>query len=39
VNEINRDYARHCRAARAVAEECFGAHEVAARLLRDAGLT
>jgi hypothetical protein len=38
VNEINRDYARHCRAARAVAEEYLRAESVAAKLLVDAGL-
>jgi hypothetical protein len=39
VEAINRDYARHCRAARTIAEEFFRAEDVAARLLRDAGLT
>jgi hypothetical protein len=38
IEEINGDYARHCRAARAVAEEHFAAPAVAARLLDDIGL-
>jgi hypothetical protein len=38
VEEINRDYDRHCRAARAVAEECFEASAVAGRLLADLGV-
>ena len=35
---INADYERHCRAARAIAEEFFDAPTVAARLLEDVGL-
>jgi len=35
---INADYERHCRAARALAEEHFEAAGVAGRLLRDLGL-
>jgi hypothetical protein len=38
IEEINRDYRRHCLAARAIAEEYFEAGKVAARLLRDVGL-
>jgi len=38
VEEIDRDYVRHCRAARAIAEECFEARGVAARLLGELGL-
>jgi hypothetical protein len=38
VEEINRDYRRHCRAARAIAEEHFEATAVAGRLLADLGL-
>lgn len=38
VEAINRDYARHCRAARALAAEHLDAPHVAARLLRDAGV-
>jgi hypothetical protein len=36
---INGDYAHHCRAARAVAEEHFDAAAVAGRLLEDVGLS
>ena len=39
IEEVNGDYRRHCRAARAVAEEHFEARAVATRLLRDLGLT
>lgn len=39
VNEINGDYERQCRAARALAEEHFGAASVAGRLLADLGLS
>jgi hypothetical protein len=39
IEEINRDYQRHCLAARAIAEEYFEAGKVAARLLSDVGLT
>jgi hypothetical protein len=38
VDAINGDYPSHCRAARAVARECFEAGAVAARLLADIGL-
>lgn len=38
IDAINSDYPRHCRAARAIAEEYFEARIVAARLLRDLGL-
>ncbi len=38
IEEINGDYARHCRAARALAEEHFEASTVAAGLLRALGL-
>lgn len=36
---INRDYARHCAAARQIAEEFFEARAVAQRLLCDLGAT
>jgi hypothetical protein len=39
IDSINGDYLRHCRAARAIAEEYFEARSVAARLLADVGLT
>jgi hypothetical protein len=38
IEEINRDYRRHCEAARAIAVEHFDAGKVAARLLTDIGL-
>lgn len=38
VEEVDRDYARHCRSARALAEEFFDARVVAGRLLCDLGL-
>jgi hypothetical protein len=38
IEAINGDYRAHCQAARAIAEECFEASGVAARLLRDLGL-
>jgi hypothetical protein len=38
IDAINADYARHHRAARAIAEEYFSAETVLARLLEDAGL-
>lgn len=38
VETVQRDYQRQCRAARRVAEECFRAESVAARLLQDIGL-
>jgi hypothetical protein len=39
VQEINRDYARHCDAARQIAAEYFGAQAVAGRLLDQVGAT
>jgi hypothetical protein len=38
IDAINSDYERHCRTARAIAEEFFDAPAVAARLLEDVGL-
>lgn len=38
VETINRDYARHARAARAIAEEYFDSDKVLARLLGDLGV-
>jgi hypothetical protein len=38
VRTINGDYESHCRAARALAQECFAAPGVASRLLVDIGL-
>lgn len=38
IEEINRDYAMHCRAARSLAEEHFDGVAVARRLLADLGL-
>ncbi len=38
VNRINADYERHCRAARRIAEECFAAPMIGAKLLADVGL-
>lgn len=38
IESINRSYGRHCRAARAIAEEYFEARSVARRLLVDVGL-
>ena len=38
IEAINSDYPRHCRAARAIAEEYFEARGVAARLLADLGV-
>jgi hypothetical protein len=38
IEEINRDYATHCAAARALAQEHFDGIKVARRLLRDLGL-
>lgn len=38
LDAINRDYARHCRAARDIAEEHFECGKVAARMLADVGL-
>jgi hypothetical protein len=38
IDQINRDYRRHCLAARAIAEEYFDAAKVAARLLTDLGM-
>jgi hypothetical protein len=39
VEAVNRDYGRHCRRARAVAEEFLEAGRVAAKLLADIGIT
>lgn len=39
IDRINRDYRRHCVAARRLAEEHFEGTQVAARLLCDVGLT
>ena len=39
IEQVNGDYARHCKAARAIAEEYFEARKVGARLLADVGLT
>ena len=38
IDAINSDYARHCNAARAIAEEFFEAGAVASRLLAEVGL-
>lgn len=38
IEAINRDYERHCRAARKIAEGFFSAPEVGARLLAESGL-
>lgn len=38
IDAINCNYPRHCRAARAIAEEYFEARKVGARLLADVGL-
>jgi hypothetical protein len=38
IEELNRDYARHSRAARALAEEYFDSDKVLGRLLADVGL-
>jgi hypothetical protein len=38
LDEVNRDYPRHCRAARAIAEEYFAAEHLLDRLCRDADL-
>jgi hypothetical protein len=38
IEAINSDYARHCEAARAIAEEFFEAGAVASRLLGEVGL-
>jgi hypothetical protein len=38
LDEVNRDYARHCRAAREIAEEYFAADRVLERLCREADL-
>jgi len=38
IEAVNSDYARHCNAARQIAEEYFEARAVAARLLADVGL-
>jgi hypothetical protein len=39
IEAINRDYARQCETARAIAEDFFEATGVVGRLLRDAGLS
>jgi hypothetical protein len=38
IDSINGDYARHCKAARTIAEEFFEARKVGTRLLADLGL-
>jgi hypothetical protein len=38
LDEVNRDYATHCRAARRIAEEYFAADRVLGRLCREADL-
>ena len=38
IDSINSNYERHCRAARAIAEDYFDAAKVLQRLLTDAGL-
>ena len=38
IDAINSDYRRHCKRARAIAEEFFSADKVAAKLLADIGL-
>jgi hypothetical protein len=38
LDEVNRDYARHCRAARRIALEYFAADRVLGRLCREADL-
>ncbi len=38
IESINGDYERHCKTARAIAEEYFEARGVAGRLLRDLGV-
>ncbi len=38
LEEINRDYPMHCRAARAIAEEYLDAEKILARLLSEVGL-
>lgn len=38
IQDINSDYRRHCNIARNLAEECFAAPKVAAKLLNDLGL-
>jgi hypothetical protein len=38
LDEVNRDYATHCRAARRIAEEHFAADRVLGRLFREADL-
>ena len=38
VEAIGRDYERHCRAARRIAEECFDARRVLGQLLEQVGL-
>ena len=38
LDEVNRDYPRHCRAAREIAMETFAAERVLSRLCREADL-
>jgi hypothetical protein len=38
IETINSDYARHCKAARDIAEEYFEARKVSSKLLADVGL-
>src|SRR5262249_35927000 len=38
VDAVHADYPRHCKAARAIAEEYFAAPKVGAKLLEDIGL-
>ncbi len=38
IEEINRDYRRHCRAARRIAEEFFDARKILGAMLRECGL-
>lgn len=39
IETINSDYHRHCKAARAIAQEYFDARKIAIQLLSDIGLT
>src|SRR3954464_5525256 len=39
VEEINRNYARHARAARAIAEEYFDSDKVLSQLLKELGVS
>jgi hypothetical protein len=38
IDEVNRNYERHCRAAREIAADYFASDRVLAALCRDAGL-